>query len=75
YPRFCVSQARVFVVLGGSSRYCVYRRVVFVVLWWYLVEVGVEVELYSVEVVLLASVRLPCVGSLPVRLVAKAMVC
>ncbi|MQM07588.1 hypothetical protein Taro_040429 [Colocasia esculenta] len=36
----------VFVVCPGGG------TVVFVVLWWYLVEVGIEVELYSMEVML-----------------------
>ncbi|MQM07908.1 hypothetical protein Taro_040755 [Colocasia esculenta] len=76
YPRFCVSQARVFVVLGvcpgvvlvglHCSLACACRAAVgpFVrdceterrhscteTLWWYLVVVGVEVELCSVEIV------------------------
>ncbi|MQM06053.1 hypothetical protein Taro_038873, partial [Colocasia esculenta] len=64
YPRFYVSQARVFVVLracpvnvlpvevchGGGT-------VVVVDPWWYLVVVGVEVELCPVEVVCPATLR------------------
>ncbi|MQL97946.1 hypothetical protein Taro_030642 [Colocasia esculenta] len=96
------ARLRVVVCPGGGT-------VVFVVLWWYLVEVDVEVKLCSVEVVFHVTLafevsvlvpsdsrylyplgvgfvlryvvyqhfkfRLPCVGSLPVRLVAEAMVC
>ncbi|MQM12140.1 hypothetical protein Taro_045054, partial [Colocasia esculenta] len=50
--------AKIVVCPGGGT-------IVFVVLWWYLMAVGLG---------MLMPVRLPCVGSLPMRLVAEAMV-